>query len=66
MRSNFELWKKGNLPMFITSFTINGESGADNILILTLRQKNIYPNAVMNLQEPVLNVCLKYGFTILN
>lgn len=20
MRSNFELWKKGNLPMFITSF----------------------------------------------
>ena len=31
MRSNFELWKEGNLPMFIASFTINGESGADNI-----------------------------------
>lgn len=31
MRSNFELWKEGNLPMFIASFTINGESGVDNI-----------------------------------
>lgn len=31
MEKNFELWKKGLKPMFIASFTINGNSGADNI-----------------------------------
>lgn len=39
MRSNFELWKKGELPMFIASFTINNVSGSDNITYSDIEAK---------------------------
>ena len=39
MKSNFELWKDGELSMFVASFTINNVSGSDNITYSDIEAK---------------------------